>query len=297
MTSIDVTAWEPAEEEPLGTKPKQWLRNPSGELWLWKESIVHHDARHGSFRKGDDWSEVMAGRVGRTLGLTVADVELATRGPRFGVISRKVSDDKSETLVHGNELLYEIGVRSTDPHDRTGYTVEAVARALAAAGPPAPSDELGTAFDWFAGYLVFDALIGNTDRHQDNWATIRGPAGERLSPSFDHASCLGFQISDKERLERLDGQGNRTVAGYADGARTKFEGKPTPLVAAKTALALASDVARRHWIAVVRGATGLDELVTGLPSDRVSAPAKQFATALLAANHASLSQALRTMVE
>lgn len=217
VTSVDVTAWEPADEEYLGTKPKQWLRSPTGELWLWKESTIHDDARHGSFRKGDDWAEVVACRVGRRLGVPVATVELATRGERFGVVSRKVSDDRTETLVHGNELLAEIGVRASEPHDRAGYTVEAVARALASVGPPEPSTRLPIAFDWFVGYLVLDALVGNTDRHQDNWATIRGPAGQRLSPSFDHASCLGFQISNEERRERLAGVGTRPWPGRQPG--------------------------------------------------------------------------------
>jgi len=297
VTSVDVTAWEPADEEYLGTKPKQWLRSPTGELWLWKESTVHHDARHGSFRKGDDWAEVVACQLGRRLGVPVATVELATRGERFGVVSRKVSDDRTETLVHGNELLAEIGVRASEPHDRAGYTVEAVARALASVGPPEPSTRLPIAFDWFVGYLVLDALVGNTDRHQDNWATIRGPAGQRLSPSFDHASCLGFQISDEERLERLAGGGSRTVARYAAGARTKFEGRPSPIAAVVLALHLTAERVRRHWLGALAAGPDPADLMDDLPEDRMSTPAKRFATSLYLVNRESLSQALRTMVE
>lgn len=297
MISVDVTDWEPADEEYLGTKPKQWLRSPSGELWLWKESTIHHDLRRGPFRKGDDWAEVVACRVGQRLGVPVATVELASRDERFGIVSRKVSDDTTETLVHGNELLDEVGVRSSEPHDRRGYTVEAVAKALGGAGPPEPSDDLPTAFDWFAGYLLLDALIGNTDRHQDNWAAIRGPAGERLSPSFDHASCLGFQISDEERLERLAGDGNRTVAGYATGARTKFEGRPSPIDAALTAMALTGALSRQRWIGAPTRCPTLDEPVDDLPEARMSLPAKRFAIALYAQNRSSLSRRLRTMVE
>ena len=295
MTSFDVSGWEPADEEYLGTKPKQWVRSPQGELWLWKESTIHHDARHGSFRKGDDWSEVVACRVGQGLGLPVAGVRLATRGDQFGVVSRKVLDDETETLVHGNELLAEVGVGSGDPHDRTGYTVGAVASALDGVGPPVLSDDLPTAFDWFAGYLLFDALIGNTDRHQDNWATIRGPAGQRLSPSFDHASCLGFQVSDEERLERLAGRGNRTITGYAAAARTKFEGHPTPLAVAVEAITLASEGARRHWVAVFEQSPDLNDLLQDLPEERMSEPAKRFAAALYGEHLAALSYRLRTI--
>jgi hypothetical protein len=298
VTSVDVTAWEPADEEQLGTKPKQWLRSPTGELWLWKESTIHHDARHGSFRKGDDWAEVVAGRLGQRLGVPVASVELATRDERFGVVSRKVLDDKTETLVHGNELLDEIGVRANEPHDRSGYTVEAVARALMLVRPPEQSTtRLPIAFDWFVSYLVLDALVGNTDRHQDNWATIRGPSGQRLSPSFDHASCLGFQISDEERLERLAGCGNRTVARYAAGARTKFEGRPSPIAAVVLALHLTADRVRRHWLGAVAAGPDLAEFMDDLSEDRMSAPAKRFANSLYLVNREWLSHSLRTMVE
>ena len=47
----------------------------------------------------------------------------------------------------------------------------------------------------FAGYLVLDAVIGNTDRHHENWGlllrrTETGWKGQ-VAPSFDHASSLG----------------------------------------------------------------------------------------------------------
>lgn len=294
MSSVDVTEWEPADEEPLGTKPKQWLRAPNDSEWLWKESTIQNDARHGRFRKGDDWAEVVAARVGRGLELPVAEVQLATRGGLFGVISRKVVDN-AETLVHGNEMLVDILGPGRHPHDRTGYTVEAVALALQGVGPPVASTKLATAFDWFAGYLVLDALVGNTDRHQDNWATIRSGALSRLSPSFDHASCLGFLLSDGERLERLDAASNGNVGGYARRARSKFEDHPSPLHAASSALLLASAEARTHWLEALNLVPVLDPMMLDVPGDRMSGAAKRFAAALYAWNHSALSHHLHTM--
>lgn len=296
MTSVDVSSWQAAGEEYLGTKPKQWLRSPAGELWLWKESTIHNDARHGAFRKGDDWSELVASRVGQRLGLPVAKIQLATRGDKFGVISRKVFDDENETLVHGNELLAEAGIRPNHPRDRSGYTVEAVARVLDGVTPPVKAGSLATAFEWFAGYLLLDTVIGNTDRHQDNWGIIRGASGSRLSPSFDHASCLGFQISDAERLETLQGGHNRNITIFAARAKTKFEGGPSPLAATVSAMAVVTDTCRAHWVERLEGLGRPDELVEDLPEDRMSAAAKLFASSLLAENLAVSSPALRTMV-
>ncbi len=265
VNPVDITAWEPAGDEALGTKPKQWVRSPAGELWLWKRSTVQMDARHGRYRKGDDWSEVLARLVGEALGIPVAHVELAQRATEAGVISRSVLADRHEVLAHGNELLSEALIGSGVPHDRTGYTVRAVAAILERRAAPMPSGTLQDAFDWFAGYLVLDALVGNTDRHQDNWATIRSPSGERLAPSFDHASCLGFQLSDAERVERVAGTTNRTVDSYAAAARTKFERRPSPIDAAVEALTLTSGPAQSHWIRAVDTAADLTDLVDEIP--------------------------------
>lgn len=204
-------------------------------------------------------------------------------------------DEGSETLVHGNELLAAIDVGTGDPRDRTGYTVATVRRALAGIGPPVPAHELATAFDWFVGYLVLDALIGNTDRHQDNWAAIQSSVGRRLAPSFDHASCLGFQLSDAERSERLHGRGNRTLASYRSGARSKFEGHPAPLEAALAGLALLDTHVRAHWVAALGKCHRFEDVLADVPEERMSTPAKQFAIGLLDENHAALSHAIRTM--
>lgn len=59
-----------------------------------------------------------------------------------------------------------------------------------------------------ASYLVLDALIGNTDRHHENWGLrVNGSdAQDRLSlaPSFDHASSLGRELLDDRRRQMLD---------------------------------------------------------------------------------------------
>jgi hypothetical protein len=50
---------------------------------------------------------------------------------------------------------------------------------------------------WWARTLAFDALIGNTDRHLENWGFIvrRAPDGKvryLLAPPFDNGTSLGF---------------------------------------------------------------------------------------------------------
>jgi HipA-like C-terminal domain len=47
----------------------------------------------------------------------------------------------------------------------------------------------------WADIFLFDALIGNTDRHQDNWGLLRTKGQTRwtISPAFDNGTSLGHE--------------------------------------------------------------------------------------------------------
>jgi len=68
-----------------------------------------------------------------------------------------------------------------------------------------------------------------------------------------------------------------------------------PLEAAVEGLRLATAPARVHWKAVVSRAPDLADALAGIPSERMSPAAKQFAKALYRANLTSLSYLLRRM--
>jgi hypothetical protein len=60
---------------------------------------------------------------------------------------------------------------------------------------------------WWAKTLAFDTLIGNTDRHLENWGFIvrRGADGKVryfLAPPFDNGTSLGF-IQEDAGLKRF----------------------------------------------------------------------------------------------
>jgi hypothetical protein len=74
--------------------------------------------------------------------------------------------------------------------------------------------------------------VGNTDRHHENWGVIilGGPDNNafHLAPSFDHASSLGRDQSDAQRLERLNTMDLRSsVEAYANRGRSAFFGTGT----------------------------------------------------------------------
>ncbi len=290
---LDVTSWRAGGEEQLGTKPKQWLRDPSDRLWLWK-AATRNRSTTGDFAKGDDWAERIVTEIARTIDVPVAMTELAERAGALGTVSSSVLDPESERLVHGNELLAEVGVVGSDPHDRTGYTLDAVRRSLDGVTGARPGS---TAFECLAGYLIVDAVAGNTDRHQENWAVIESTAGERrLAPSFDHASSLGFLLDDGARSAMLTTTDrNQTPEAWAARARTRFEGGPHPVEIAMAAIdMIGPDVAGVHLERL--GELDLVGIVALVPSERMSGPAREFAVRVAEANRARiLSQPTRTM--
>ena len=299
FAEIDISAWTPNGFEPLGTKPKMWLIEPMTEqLWLFKEATSNSRADGSAYRKGDDWAERIATAVAAELGLPVADTELALvdRGDdiAYGTVSKKVLSD-AETLIHGNELLADIGMGGTSTRDRTGYTLAAVQTALGGIAPPSGGEQL-TAWEWFVGYLMLDALIGNTDRHQENWAVIE-KGDRRLAPTFDHASCLGFLLDDAARESHLTtNDQNQTVTAYAGRARSKFEGSAHPCDIAHLGLGMVKPSVQSHWLQRAERLPSLRPIIDQVPDQRMSDAAREFAAEMFDANRArTLSHPLGTV--
>lgn len=184
------------------------------------------------------------------------------------------------------------------------HTVAAVLEALERDRVLAPAQRGEPAFagaaDWFMGYLMLDALLGNTDRHHENWAVLERDSGGvrrvELAPSYDHASSLGRELSDAERTARLRGRdGRRTVAAYASRTRsalyrTATDARPLSPVDAFAEAAARSPVVARLWRARLDGLShaDLEAIVARGPSERMSVPARDFALALMAENRSAL---------
>lgn len=250
---IDVADWQALAEEPMGSKEKAWIEDPDRVRWLFKRVRVHQDPRKGRRVFGEDWSEKLVAEVAATLGIPTARVELAIRRGQRGVISRNVLPDKDHDLIHGNELLqrvdpaYEVERR----REVEGYTLEAVFSVLEESLPPPGLHlDLSDAREAFAGYLLLDALVANTDRHHENWAIIESPSGQSwLSPSFDHATSLNFQETEARKEMRLRGpDASLTVAAWAARGRSShFAGRPVLVDLAAQALQRVGEAASELW--------------------------------------------------
>lgn len=194
-----VVTVEPAwalDEEGMGTKRKFWYRDPDTKNeWLFK---------YPRERTGEHWAEKIAAEVAGALGVDHATAELAVFEGHKGVALRSFVSH-GEELVHGNQLM-EIAVDSYNPEAGFRYKRHSLANIWECLGllSRLTESDLPTTKRLFAGYLLLDAVVGNTDRHHENWGISLGAGrGVRLAPSFDHGSSLGRELRDERRLARL----------------------------------------------------------------------------------------------
>ena len=143
------------------------------------------------------WSEVIAYELGKLAGVEVPPAFLAL-GPGNGSPGVLIeyfyghAFDPERRLIHGIERLQARGLQTDQRRGSLSDNVD-VCR----------SDRVAGAGDWWARTLAFDALIGNTDRHSENWGYLeeRGPAGRPvhlMAPAFDNGTSLGFIIGEKQ---------------------------------------------------------------------------------------------------
>jgi hypothetical protein len=261
---IDVSDW-PSRPEQSGTSEVAWLTDPDTENhWLHKDTVIPANG----VEQGEDWSEVASTKAAELLGVPCAETRLCVRDGRRGSLSLSIKP-KGYDLWEGWVALEDAGVPGYVRHvegrppacdparpgvKRPGHSLENIQRALRGATPPPGFKGPGemTAFDVFAGYLVFDALVANPDRHERNWAilapllTTNRPT---LAPSYDHASTLGYNLPDSKRQNCVEDVASlEKWASRGRAQRFEHVGKPPTLVdTAARAISMCSSTGAQWW--------------------------------------------------
>jgi len=147
-----------------GTRNKKVYVNPiDGEYYFFKESLKKGNRDY----KYEFWSEIIASEIGELLGFNVLKYHIAIRGEVVGCISKSMINQASDELIEGGKYLQAFD-STFNPEDiklRYKYDFDLIKRALDAFEKSNYLKEL-------IEIIVFDALIGNSDRHQENWAII-----------------------------------------------------------------------------------------------------------------------------
>lgn len=216
---VNLNGWEPDDEfpiGPMGAKPKRIFICPSpaphkfligGHRYLFKEPDGPHAMQI--------WSEVIAYELSRLTSVPVPPAFLA-RAPRNGSPGVLVeffygyADRAPTRLIHGIERLQALRFQ-IDYHRGSLKDNIDVCRLQRV-----PDWRF-----WWAQTLAFDALIGNTDRHSENWGFLAstqsdGKLAFSMAPAFDNGTSLGYVVreqdlarySEMSQLQRFLDRGN-----------------------------------------------------------------------------------------
>ncbi len=216
--AFDVAEWEVDSEFgifPQGARAKEAVFAPDPP----PESVIIPNRRY-LFKRSRErypdqfWAEIVAYRVGCLMGVEVPPA-FAAWNSRTGISAALIEwfyVDGNESFIWGGDLLMKLRPgfdrKTGAQHNLKDNTV--LMRAFA------KTKAFHTNWrQWWVDALLFDALIGNWDRHQDNWGLIFGPTGIRLSPLFDNGTALGHD----RVCAKFRGWHDRDVDGYIERGR------------------------------------------------------------------------------
>jgi hypothetical protein len=199
---VDVSTWKRDDENPIfpgGSQPKQLMICPDppptpqligGRGYILKVPIP--------WKANQVWSELIASEFGRAIGVPVprcfvsqADTgELGALVEFFYEYPHK--GGSHQRFIHGSDILqrFIVNKKLGKPH-----SIRINLRVCRRYG-------VSDAVQWWAKTLAFDALIGNTDRHPDNWGLLVSRTGSDLqyglSPAFDNGTSLGYELPESK---------------------------------------------------------------------------------------------------
>lgn len=190
----DFSNWKEYEgaSEGSGRSEKLWLINPDTEqtgLFKYKKDV----------ETTDHVSECIASDLATLIGIPCAQFEIGMFYGREGSISYNIKERDGMTLIEGiyciivlhNDFDVE---KLIDTKSGERYSVQMIEEVLSPFG----------LFEEFLPVMVFDFLIGNTDRHQSNLALIMEDKKFSLSPLYDNSSSLCAYVAES-KIERYFG--------------------------------------------------------------------------------------------
>lgn len=301
----DVSKSVAERPEALGSKEKTWIV-PSPELGL---PAVPHLFKIGRPNTGENWSEKACCEILKRLRIPCAEYNFAVCLGNEGVISERFLPGRG-SFVPANMIFSELdneydgSIRFKQARYKLVVALAIVQEAFLK--PPLGAENIYpdlTAHDFFVGYLLFDALVGNTDRHHENWGVvISGQTDDQtdfhLAPTFDHASSLGRELTDEARAKRLTTPDPRaTVEAYAERAHSAFYGvgqNPKPLTSRETVAALrqAAPETTIFWAKKLETieSTVFEDIFARIGPNDISNEAVEFALRVLAYNQSMIRE-------
>lgn len=211
-TYTDVSNWQEAQQyQTGGTREKCWLISPNdNSYYFFKVSIKKGVKDYPT----EFWMEIIASKVGQSLNLNVLDYNIAKRGESIGCISKHMVENDKYALTELMYFLMGYEPAYNPEEDKEAYSIEFIYETLKYFG-------LEQHMPDFINVIVFDCIIGNQDRHQENWGFITPVEtkakilshdntqvkdswkGSKIAPIYDSGSSLGRERSEETIINML----------------------------------------------------------------------------------------------
>lgn len=184
---VDLHSWDVENKflDTSGRSEKVWISNKEfDKIGLFKYPKTDFTYEH--------ISEHLAYQIAKIMNIECAESVLGIFNNRKGSLSMLVNSE-DEDLIEGvvfiqAQFSHYDADKLIDTSTGQKYSIEMIRRSLIN----------NTLRIQFMDVLLFDFIIGNSDRHQNNWALISNPiTGFKLSPLYDNGSSLCAYIPEE----------------------------------------------------------------------------------------------------
>lgn len=218
-----------------GASEKVWLINPeTNEKGLFKFPKVKDNKKDTI--TGEYWAEKLATEIGKLIDVECARVDIGTYKGRIGSMSynlvKSTSENNYTNLLEGivfieKQYPYYDKDKLEDTYSKTKYSIQMIQNSLNGI----------LEIDEFYKIVIFDILIGNSDRHHSNWAILSSKEkiymtsekaldilfNFKICPLYDNGSSLcayednndlKIFFKDKMKFEALVNTKSKSAIGW-----------------------------------------------------------------------------------
>ena len=228
-----------------GDAPKKFIGVYEYPLPQHRHKRNKRNWRHYIAKTGHKWypiesiTELLMNRLGNVFGLKMAESRIAMINGQLRFLSLYFLQSDKEELVHGAEILAgylnetSAYIEEVDEQkmSRAFFTLQVIEDAVSYLFLYQKDEILHE----LVRLIIFDALVGNNDRHFFNWGVIRSVENHfqpSFSPVYDTARGLFWNYSENKLKDIVEVNKNvdKHIRKYSKGSRPKigWEGETDP---------------------------------------------------------------------
>jgi hypothetical protein len=167
-TFTDISGWHKnVHYSTGGTRSKYIALHPeTNDVYFFKGS---KETLGGEIRYPTEfWSEIVSSKIGQFLGFPMLDYNIAydsKHKQKIGCLSKSMVSSSENKLTEGIAYLTGFNSKYIPSQHKSDYTFQFICGSLR-------EFELEDYIQNIIEIIIFDCIVGNSDRHQENWGII-----------------------------------------------------------------------------------------------------------------------------